>query len=78
MWQPPNEVTIPRPMSDVHVRGVHAKGRYFSSIVRIRINERQLQVIDDAAELCQVNRATFMRWCSLKAANAIIDASNNR
>ena len=78
MWQPPNEVTIPRPMSDVHVRGVHAKGRYFSRIVRIRINERQLHVIDDAADLCGVNRATFMRWTSLKAANAIIEAYNNK
>ena len=44
----------------------------------IRFNKMELDLINKAAELCVCTRSTFIRYCAVKAAEAVTNGTGNQ
>lgn len=56
-------------------RGVHARS---SNPVTVRMNQLEINEIDEASERLGVSRSTFLRYCAYKMAEAYNDGVRNQ
>ncbi len=67
----PYELKIPTPMPSHMLHGIHATTT-FEKFPKFRCNERQLETIDEAAAICGMKRADFLRFCAVQTAEAVL------
>lgn len=64
-------VTILRPMKSVFVRGVASTEKQ-SPTFSMRLSERVLREVDEAAAALDMTRSSFIRWCASAVATDIL------
>ena len=67
----PYELVIPMPMPSLMHHGIHATTT-FEKFPKFRCNKFQLATIDEAADICGMKRADYLRFCAVQTAEAII------
>jgi len=67
----PYELVIPTPMPSLMHHGIHATTT-FERFPKFRCNKKQLESIDEAAAICGMKRADFLRFCAVQTAEAIL------
>lgn len=67
----PYELMIPTPMPSLMKHGIHATTT-FEKYPKFRCNGVQLDKIDEAAKICGMKRADFLRFCAVQTAEAIL------
>lgn len=67
----PYELVIPTPMPSLMLHGIHATTT-FEKFPKFRCNGRQLNTIDEAAAICGMKRADFLRFCAVQTAEAVL------